>query len=101
MSTNLLSRKKLSVYGSTQTLIKGIVSIKLVLKMSEVRLQNARVERLIRSTGAFRVSAGAIEALNTILSEYALNVAKYAVSIAEHSGRKTVKDSDIVLASKR
>ncbi|MFX0084976.1 MAG: histone [Candidatus Hodarchaeota archaeon] len=59
----------------------------------------ARVEKLIRNAGAFRVSADAIDRLNEILTDYATNVAKYAVDIARHSGRKTVKESDIKLAA--
>ena len=59
----------------------------------------ARVEKVIRNAGAFRVSADAIDRLNEILTDYATNVAKYAVDIARHSGRKTVKESDIKLAA--
>ena len=59
----------------------------------------ARVEKLIRTAGAYRVSAGAIDRLNEVLTEYATGVAKYAVDIAQHSGRKTVKESDIKLAA--
>jgi histone H3/H4 len=59
----------------------------------------ARVEKLIRDAGAFRVSADAINRLNEILTDYATNIAKYAVEIARHSGRKTIKESDIKLAS--
>lgn len=59
----------------------------------------ARVERLIRNAGAYRVAADAIDRLNEILTEYSTNVAKYAVEIAHHSGRKTVKESDVILAA--
>jgi histone H3/H4 len=59
----------------------------------------ARVEKIIRNVGAWRVSADAINRLNEILTDYATNMAKYAVEIARHSGRKTVKESDIILAS--
>ena len=61
----------------------------------------ARVERLIRTAGAFRVSADAIDRLNEVLTGYAMEMAKYAVEIARHSGRKTVKESDIKLASEK
>lgn len=60
---------------------------------------SARIERLIREAGAKRVSAGAIDRLNEVLSDYGANVAKYAVEIARHSGRKTIKESDIKLAA--
>ncbi|UCE13809.1 MAG: NFYB/HAP3 family transcription factor subunit [Candidatus Heimdallarchaeota archaeon] len=59
----------------------------------------ARVEKLIRNAGAHRVSADAINRLNEVLTNYSTNIAKYAVEIARHSGRKTVKESDIILAS--
>ncbi len=62
---------------------------------------NARVEKLVRDTGAERVSAEAIETMNEIITEFGKKLAKYAVEIARHSGRKTVKESDIKLASER
>ena len=61
----------------------------------------ARVERLIRNAGAFRVSGDAIDRLNEILTDYATNIAKYAVEIARNTGRKTIKDSDIILAAEK
>jgi len=64
-----------------------------------VGFANARVEKLIRTAGAHRVSAGAIRRLNEILTDYGMNLAKYAVEIARHSGRKTVKENDIKLAA--
>ena len=60
---------------------------------------NAHVEKLIRDAGAHRVSAGAIARMNEILTNYGMEVAKYAVEIARHGGRKTVKDEDVKLAS--
>ncbi len=61
----------------------------------------ARVERLIRTAGARRVSAGAINRLNEIITEYGMNLAKYSVEISRHNGRKTVKESDIRLAAEK
>ncbi|MFW9904641.1 MAG: histone family protein [Candidatus Thorarchaeota archaeon] len=60
---------------------------------------SARVEKVIRNAGAFRVSADAVYRLNEILTEYAMSVARYAVDIAQHSGRKTVQEPDIRLAA--
>jgi histone H3/H4 len=62
---------------------------------------NARVEKLLRDSGAHRVSADAIGRFNEVLTNHAMNLAKYAVEIARHSGRKTVKENDIKLASQR
>lgn len=58
----------------------------------------ARVERIIRDMGAFRVSANAVVSLNEIITAKGLEIAKYAVEIANNSGRKTVKEDDIKLA---
>ena len=60
---------------------------------------SARIEKIIRNAGARRVSADAIDRLNEIITDFGTNIAKYAVEIARHSGRKTVKESDIKLAS--
>lgn len=60
---------------------------------------SARVEKLIRDAGAWRVSAGAIKKMNEILTERGTTIAKYAVELARHSGRKTIKEGDIVLSA--
>ncbi|MHA1448985.1 MAG: histone [Candidatus Hodarchaeales archaeon] len=65
------------------------------------KFASARVEKLIRNAGAHRVSGGAIDRLNEILSDYGMGVAKYAVEIARHNGRKTVKENDIKLAAEK
>ncbi|MFX0115640.1 MAG: histone [Candidatus Hodarchaeota archaeon] len=62
---------------------------------------NARVEKLIRDAGAWRVSADAIKKLNQTLTDYGMSIAKYAVELARHSGRKTVKEGDIKLAAEK
>lgn len=60
---------------------------------------SARVEKLIRTAGAHRVSADAINVMNDILTDFGMKISKYAVEIARHSGRKTVKGEDVKLAS--
>lgn len=62
---------------------------------------NARVEKLIRDAGAQRVSSGAIKMMNDILGRKGQEIAKYAVELARHSGRKTVKEGDIKLAAEK
>ncbi len=64
-----------------------------------VGFASARVEKLIRNAGARRVSADAITRLNEVLTDYGMELAKYAVEIARHSGRKTVKENDVKLAA--
>ncbi|HEC57668.1 MAG TPA: histone family protein [Candidatus Syntrophoarchaeum butanivorans] len=61
----------------------------------------APVDRLVREAGAERVSEGAREALAKILEEEGMKIAKEAIKLAEHAGRKTVKVEDIELAAAR
>lgn len=60
----------------------------------------AAVDRIIRKAGARRVSESAAEELAEVLEEQALEVAGEATELADHAGRKTVRDTDIRLASK-
>jgi len=61
----------------------------------------AAVDRLIRKSGARRVSENASAALAEVLEERALAIAGEAARLAEHAGRRTVRDVDIRLAAKR
>lgn len=58
----------------------------------------ATVERIIRSSGAERVSEGAGIELAKILEEFGLVISKEAIELAKHAGRTTVKEEDIKLA---
>ncbi|MHA1960931.1 MAG: histone [Candidatus Thorarchaeota archaeon] len=61
----------------------------------------APIDRLIRKTGANRVSDRGAEKLAQILEEVGEYLAKRAHQITEHTGRKTITDKDIELAYKQ
>ncbi|KYK37601.1 MAG: histone [Theionarchaea archaeon DG-70-1] len=58
------------------------------------------VEKLIRKAGAYRVSKGASKELASHLEDVAVEIAREALILSEHAGRKTVKVEDIKLAQK-
>lgn len=62
------------------------------------KLPIAPIDRLIRNAGADRVSEDAREAMAEELEDWALTVARRAMEVARHAGRKTVKAEDIKLA---
>ncbi|MCD6203175.1 MAG: histone family protein [Methanophagales archaeon] len=68
----------------------------MVMKMAELPI--APITRLVRNAGAERVSEEASKALAEILEEKAEEIARKAVSLAKHAGRKTVKKEDIIEA---
>ena len=66
--------------------------------MSEI--PKAPVARLIKESGAERVSEDAKEELADYLDEVARDIAKQAISVARIAKRKTVKAEDIKLVIK-
>lgn len=60
----------------------------------------AAMEKIIKNAGGERVSDQAKAALKEVLEEYASRISQNAVKLALHAGRKTIKASDIKLASK-
>ena len=62
-------------------------------------LSQAAVERIIKKAGAERVSAEATETLAKMMEEYGLFLAKEAKKMADHAGRKTLRDSDFRMAA--
>ncbi|MCX6682739.1 MAG: NFYB/HAP3 family transcription factor subunit [Methanoregula sp.] len=62
-------------------------------------LSRAAVERILKKSGAGRVSADATTTLATLMEEYGTFIAKEAKKMSDHTGRKTVRGSDIRLAA--
>jgi histone H3/H4 len=64
--------------------------------MTEIPL--SPMGRLMKKAGAERVSASARETLAALLEEYAIVLAREAVKLSTHAGRKTVTDADLRMA---
>jgi len=63
-------------------------------------IPKAPIARIVMNAGAKRVSQPAIDSLTEIVEQISLKIASRAVDIAHHSGRKTVHEGDIKIASK-
>lgn len=71
------------------------------IKMATRRiLPLAAMEKIMKNAGAHRVSEEAKAALRDILEEIGGEIAQRANQLAIHSGRKTIKASDVKLASR-
>jgi DNA-binding protein len=60
----------------------------------------AGMQRIIRKSGAERVSDDAANELRTVIEQIAEKIAKSAVELSIHAGRKTIKPEDIRLATR-
>lgn len=58
------------------------------------------MHRIIKKSGASRISDESADELRRTLEEIAMNIAKNAVEMSAHAGRKTIRADDIRLASK-
>ena len=67
--------------------------------MTELPL--AALERMLKRAGAKRVSKDATAEYASLLEGYVSSVAKDAALLAEHAGRNTVLEKDVLLAGKR
>ena len=61
----------------------------------------ATMAEMLRRAGAERVSDDAAREFAELATDIATEIAKDAIQLARHAGRKTVKKSDIELAKKR
>ncbi|MBS3167305.1 NFYB/HAP3 family transcription factor subunit [Candidatus Woesearchaeota archaeon] len=68
--------------------------------MSDKILPAAAMEKILKKAGALRVSDDAKEELRVILEEIASDISNQAIRAAKHAGRKTIKASDIKMASR-
>ena len=69
------------------------------MKSSELGL--AAMHRILKKSGAQRVSDESAIELRRVIEEIAEAIAKNAVDMSSHAGRKTVKAEDVKLASKQ
>jgi DNA-binding protein len=63
-------------------------------------IPKAPAGRILMNMGAKRVSAEAIETFVQVITDIAEDIGEQAVRIAKHSGRKTVQEGDVRLATK-
>lgn len=68
------------------------------MKSSELGL--SAMYRILKKVGAERVSDESAEELRRIIEEIAMVIAKNAVEMSSHAGRKTVKAEDVKLGAK-
>ena len=68
------------------------------MKSSELGL--SAMYRILKKAGANRVSDESADELRRIIEDIATEIAKGAVDLTKHAGRKTVKSEDVKLASK-
>lgn len=68
------------------------------MKSSEFGL--SAMYRILKKAGAERVSDESADELRRVIEEIANSIAKNAVDLSSHAGRKTVKGEDVKLASK-
>lgn len=68
--------------------------------MTTVELGLSPMYRILKKNGAERVSDESVVELRRITEEIASTIAKNAVYLTDHAGRKTVKAEDVRLASK-
>jgi len=56
--------------------------------------------RILKKSGAERISDESVDELRRVIEDIAMEIAKSAIDMTKHAGRKTVKGEDVKLASK-
>ncbi len=69
--------------------------------MQGTYLPHYAMEKILKQSGAVRVSDTAAIVLRETVVERAFAIAKRAVLLAEHAGRRTILADDIKLAAKK
>ncbi len=69
------------------------------VKSSELGL--SAMYRILKRSGAERVSDESADELRRVVEEIALSIARGAVDMSAHAGRKTIKAEDVKLASRQ
>ncbi len=69
--------------------------------MSENDLSLTAMHRIIKKTGAERVSDSALKELRIALEDIGLRISKEALEFCKHAKRKTVKAEDIQIAARK
>ena len=68
--------------------------------MKSSELGSSAMYRILKKSGAERISDESVDELRRIIEEIAIEISKGAVDMAKHAGRKTIKSEDVKLASK-
>ena len=68
------------------------------MKPSELGL--SAIYRILKKSGAERVSDESVNELRKVIEDIAVDIAKNAVDMTKHAGRKTVRSEDVKLASR-
>jgi len=69
--------------------------------MKSTELGLSAMYRILKKSGSQRVSDESAVELRRVIEEIAEAIAKNAVDMSSHAGRKTVKAEDVNLASKQ
>ncbi|ABK76703.1 histone H3 and H4 [Cenarchaeum symbiosum A] len=71
------------------------------MTMGSSELGLAAMYRILKKSGAQRVSDESADELRRTIEEIALSIARNAVDMSSHAGRRTVKAEDVRLASRQ